>query len=104
LLPERRRNRRKAWLEAAGTLATLQRDPHLQAVSLIGFEDHPTEGRSAAIRSTISFDGVYPSPRSPSQPRGSDTRAVLSEVGFEDGEIEELLSARAAVAVPGAAD
>ncbi len=80
------------------TLETLQRDPHLKAVGLIGFEAHPTEGRTAAIRSTIRFDEAYPPLRSASRPRGWDTRAVLEEVGYSDTEIQELLSAGAATA------
>lgn len=80
------------------TLETLQRDPHLKAVGLIGFEAHPTEGRTAAIRSTIRFDEAYPPLRSASRPRGWDTRAVLEEVGYSDTEIQELLSVGAATA------
>ena len=80
------------------TLESLQRDPHLQAVGLIRFEEHPTEGKSAAIRSTIRFDQAYPSLRTPSQPHGWDTREVLREIGYADDEVEELLSVRAAIA------
>lgn len=80
------------------TLETLQVDPHLQAVKLISMEEHPTEGRTAAIRSTIRFDADYPSAKSPSQPRGWDTRAVLQDVGYAIDEIEQLLSDGSALA------
>lgn len=74
------------------TLETLQVDPHLKAVNLVHMEQHPTEGKTAAIRSTIRFDADYPSPRTPSQPRGWDTRAILEDVGYIGGEIDQLLA------------
>jgi crotonobetainyl-CoA:carnitine CoA-transferase CaiB-like acyl-CoA transferase len=80
------------------TLETLQHDPHLEAVGLICFEEHPTEGKAAAIRSTIRFDETYSPRRTPSQPRGADTRKILEEIGYSMEEIEKLLSAGAAFA------
>lgn len=80
------------------TLETLPHDPHLEAVGLIGFEQHPTEGRTAAIRSSIRFEDAYPPRRSPAQPRGADTCELLREIGYEDDAIEALLSAGAAQA------
>lgn len=78
------------------TLESLRRDPHLEAVDLVRFEDHPTEGRTAAIRSTIRFGDDYPPLRSPSQPRGWETREVLEEIGCPATEIEALLADGAA--------
>jgi len=80
------------------TLESLQRDPHLQAVGLIQHEDHPTEGRTAAIRSSIRFDEAYPALRSPSCPRGWDTASILTELGFGSDEIGGLLESGAAFA------
>jgi crotonobetainyl-CoA:carnitine CoA-transferase CaiB-like acyl-CoA transferase len=80
------------------TLESLQRDPHIAAVELIRFEEHPTEGRTAAIRSTIRFDEAYPPLRTPSQPQGWDTRAILNEMGYAKNEIAELLSTGGAIA------
>lgn len=80
------------------TLESLQQDPHLRAVGLIQHEDHPTEGRTAAIRCSIRFDEDYPPLRSPSLPRGWDTEPILGELGFRDDEIAGLLASKAAFA------
>jgi crotonobetainyl-CoA:carnitine CoA-transferase CaiB-like acyl-CoA transferase len=78
------------------TLETLTNDPHLKAVALIDFENHPTEGKTAVIRSTIKVDGQYPSARSASVPCGWDTTEILSELGFSETEMEQLLIEKAA--------
>jgi len=80
------------------TLESLQLDPHLKAVGLIQHEDHPTEGRTAAIRSSIRFDEGYPALRSASCPRGWDTQPILEELGFGEEEVANLLTNRAAFA------
>lgn len=80
------------------TLDSLRRDPHLEAVGLVRFEDHPTEGRTAAIRSTIRVDDSTLPLRSASTPRGSQTRAVLTQLGYSQTEVDALLASRAAIA------
>lgn len=79
------------------TLETLPHDPHLEAVGLLQYEEHPTEGKTVAIRPTISFDNAYPPLRSFSQPRGWETRALLEEIGFSSPEIKNLLADGAAL-------
>ena len=74
------------------TLETLPNDEHLKAVGLIQPELHPTEGKVYAIRSTVRFDESYPSPRTPSQPRGWETQAVLQEAGYDDAEIKQMIT------------
>ena len=69
------------------TLETLTNDPHLKAVELINFENHPTEGKIAVIRSTIQIDGKYPSARSSAAPCGWDTNEILKDLGFSENEI-----------------
>jgi crotonobetainyl-CoA:carnitine CoA-transferase CaiB-like acyl-CoA transferase len=78
------------------TLETLTNDPHLKAVELIDFENHPTEGKTAVIRSTIKVDGQYPSARSTAAPCGWDTTEILSELGFSETEKEKFLIEKAA--------
>lgn len=77
------------------TLQTLVNDPHLKAVGLLGHEDHPTEGKTAVIRSTVRVNGQYPSAGSAAVPRGWDTNDLLSELGFSPAEKEVFLSKKA---------
>lgn len=81
----------------AHTLETLRADPHLEVVGLITPEDHPVEGPSFAIRSTIRFDDAYPPLREPAQPRGAQTESVLSALGYSPTEIGALQASGAAV-------
>jgi crotonobetainyl-CoA:carnitine CoA-transferase CaiB-like acyl-CoA transferase len=78
------------------TLETLPQDPHLKAVGLLDFENHPTEGKTAVIRSTIQVDGQYPSARSTAAPCGWDTEGVLHELGFSSDEMASLIAQKAA--------
>jgi crotonobetainyl-CoA:carnitine CoA-transferase CaiB-like acyl-CoA transferase len=78
------------------TLETLTNDPHLKAVELINFENHPTEGKTAVIRSTIQINGQYPSARSASVPNGWDTKKILEDLGFDESEIETFTTEKAA--------
>jgi crotonobetainyl-CoA:carnitine CoA-transferase CaiB-like acyl-CoA transferase len=78
------------------TLETLTEDLHLKAVKLIDFENHPTEGKTAVIRSTIQMDGEYPSVRSSSVPCGWDTKEILKDLGFNENEIATLTTEKAA--------
>jgi crotonobetainyl-CoA:carnitine CoA-transferase CaiB-like acyl-CoA transferase len=80
------------------TLSSLQSDPHLEAVGLIQSEAHPTEGTTAAIRSTIRFDDAYPALRAPARPQGWDTRSILEEMGYGEQEVDALLSTGSAIA------
>jgi crotonobetainyl-CoA:carnitine CoA-transferase CaiB-like acyl-CoA transferase len=78
------------------TLETLTDDPHLKAVGLLDFEQHPTEGKTAVIRSTIQVDGAYPSPRSAAVPCGWDTNELLNDLGFSSDEITAFTNQKAA--------
>jgi crotonobetainyl-CoA:carnitine CoA-transferase CaiB-like acyl-CoA transferase len=80
------------------TLVTLQNDEHLQAVGLIAFEQHPTEGQTASLRSSIRVDDEYLPRRAPAQPRGADTKALLNELGYTDMDVDRLIDSGAAEA------
>ncbi|MEY4737584.1 MAG: hypothetical protein RL302_1903 [Pseudomonadota bacterium] len=80
------------------TLETLPHDKHLTAVSLIQHEDHPTEGRTAAIRASIRVDDAYLDLRGCSQPKGWETKQLLEELGYSEGEVDAMLSTGSAFA------
>lgn len=82
------------------TLETLPHDKHLKAVGLIQHEDHPTEGRTAAIRASIRVDNAYLDLRDSSQPKGWETRQLLAELGFSEGEMSTMLNTGSAIASP----
>jgi len=83
--------------QACHTLATLPNDKHLKAVGLIQYEDHPTEGKTAAIRSSIKVDSAHPQLREPSQPKGWETRKLLEEMGYSTDEVAVLFAKGSAV-------
>jgi crotonobetainyl-CoA:carnitine CoA-transferase CaiB-like acyl-CoA transferase len=78
------------------TLETLTEDPHLKAVGLLGYENHPTEGKTAVIRPTIRVDGAYPSARSNAAPCGWNTNELLKDLGYSEAEIDNLIAQNAA--------
>lgn len=84
-------------VQPCNTLESLPEDEHLQAVGLVSSEQHPTEGKVAAIRSTIRFDDTYPPLRGPSQPKGWETRSVLLDAGYSPEEVATLIGEGAAI-------
>jgi crotonobetainyl-CoA:carnitine CoA-transferase CaiB-like acyl-CoA transferase len=84
-------------VQPCNTLESLPEDVHLKAVGLLSSEQHPTEGKVAAIRSTIRFDDTYPPLRGPSQPKGWETRLVLSDAGYTPEEVATLIGEGAAI-------
>jgi crotonobetainyl-CoA:carnitine CoA-transferase CaiB-like acyl-CoA transferase len=86
------------------TLDTLRLDPHLDAVGLVCFEDHPAEGRTAAIRSSIRVDDQTSALLCPAQPRGAQTSRVLAELGYSPADIADLVSVGAALAATSLVD
>lgn len=79
------------------TLESLQRDEHLVAVGLIQHEQHPTEGKTAAIRSTIRVNDSYPDLREFSQPKGWDSKSLLTELGYSIKEIDRFMASGSVV-------
>ena len=83
--------------QACHTLQTLPSDKHLKAVRLIQYEDHPTEGKTAAIRSSIKVNDEYLNLRETSQPKGWETQKLLEEMGFSAEEVTALFAKGSAV-------
>jgi crotonobetainyl-CoA:carnitine CoA-transferase CaiB-like acyl-CoA transferase len=68
-------------------IESLQKDVHLRAVGLFGVEQHPTEGETVTLRSSIVVDGA-PIPASGfAQPRGWESHIVAEDLGFSANEI-----------------
>ncbi len=84
--------------QACHTLQTLPNDKHLKAVGLIQYEDHPTEGKTAVIRSSIKVDSAFLDLRETSQPKGWETQKLLEEMGYSADEVTSLLAKGSAVA------
>jgi crotonobetainyl-CoA:carnitine CoA-transferase CaiB-like acyl-CoA transferase len=78
------------------TLETLPEDPHLKAVSLITHEEHPIEGMTSVIRSTIRTDGKYPPLQGFAEPRGWSTEEILAELGLAPDEVKKAIETEAA--------
>jgi crotonobetainyl-CoA:carnitine CoA-transferase CaiB-like acyl-CoA transferase len=83
--------------QACHTLQTLPNDKHLKAVGLIQYEDHPTEGKTAAIRSSIKVNDAYLNLRETSQPKGWETQKLLEEMGFSAEEVSAFFAKGSAV-------
>lgn len=79
------------------TIETLRNDPHLEAVGLLKPEDHPTEGKTTVLRSSILADGNTLPLRTPSAGKGADTSAVLMAMGYSAAEAQALIDQGAAV-------
>lgn len=77
------------------TLESLVEDPHLSAVRLLSEDEHPTEGRTIAIRPSILVGDASLPLGSIAEPKGWSSRAILAEAGYSTEEIEAMLAAGA---------
>jgi crotonobetainyl-CoA:carnitine CoA-transferase CaiB-like acyl-CoA transferase len=84
-------------VQPCNTLESLPEDEHLKAVGLLSTEQHPTEGKVTAIRTSIRFGDTYPPLRGPSQPKGWETRSVLLDAGYSEKEVADLIEEGAAL-------
>lgn len=83
------------------TLDSLRNDPHLKAVNLFVEDDHPTEGKTIGLRSSLRVDEAsLPLPPF-SQPKGWASRKVLADLGLEEAAIDQLLANGAVLAPQG---
>jgi crotonobetainyl-CoA:carnitine CoA-transferase CaiB-like acyl-CoA transferase len=74
------------------SVGELLQDPHLVATGFFQEYEHPTEGRLRAPRSPFRWHhGTETADRHAPRP-GGDSRAVLTEAGFEAGEIDRLVA------------
>lgn len=82
------------------TLESIFEDPHLQAVGLFQWEDHPSEGRMRRVGVPSSWSGSQPVPGRSAPTPGQHSIEVLQEVGYSDAQIEQL-RAQGIVSAPG---
>jgi crotonobetainyl-CoA:carnitine CoA-transferase CaiB-like acyl-CoA transferase len=74
------------------TVETLQQDPHLAAVGLFGREQHPTEGETITLRSSIVVDGETATTAGAPQPKGWESASVAADIGFTPEQVEALFA------------
>jgi crotonobetainyl-CoA:carnitine CoA-transferase CaiB-like acyl-CoA transferase len=72
------------------TIESLRNDEHLAAVKMFASEEHPSEGETVVLRSSVKFGGEAMSAPGFSQPKGWENTEILSELGFATEEIERL--------------
>src|SRR3546814_16030933 len=72
------------------TLESIFEDPHLQAVGLFQWEDHPSEGRMRRVGVPSSWSGSQPVPGRPAPAPGQHSIEVLHADGYSDAQIEQL--------------
>jgi len=73
------------------TLEALLEDPHLQDVNLFEEIDHPIEGRIRNIRLPTKTTAGWDETVRPAPAVGQDSAAVLTDLGFGEGEIKQLV-------------
>lgn len=83
------------------SLSTIMDDPHLNEIGFFEQQEHPVEGSVRTMRVPSTWSLTQPRHSGPAPTLGQHTRAVLSEIGYSDMEIEELAS-DGVIDVPGA--
>ena len=74
------------------SVESLRDDEHLSAVGMFGSEYHPTEGETTILRSPIAFNGEAEFTQGFAQPRGWESEAIITELGFSQAEKDALIS------------
>jgi crotonobetainyl-CoA:carnitine CoA-transferase CaiB-like acyl-CoA transferase len=78
-------------------LTELPADEHLAAVEMFPRTDHPTEGSIRIVRPPVRFGAAECPLRRPAPRLGEHSREILSEAGFGDDEIADLLTRKVAI-------
>lgn len=91
-----------AWLELLDqadiptmplhTLETIFDDPHLQAVNMFEWIEHPTEGRVRRVAVPTTWTDSQPTPGRPAPQLGEHSAEILKELGYSDAEISSLIA------------
>jgi crotonobetainyl-CoA:carnitine CoA-transferase CaiB-like acyl-CoA transferase len=91
-----------AWLELLDqadiptmplhTLETIFDDPHLKAVNMFEWIEHPTEGRVRRVAVPTTWTESQPTPGRPAPQLGEHSAEILKELGYSDAEISSLIA------------
>lgn len=73
------------------TMASLLRDPHLEAIGFFGMVDHPSEGAVRMMAVPSRWSGTPPQPRGHAPRLGEHSVDVLKEAGYDDEAIAALV-------------
>ncbi|GAB2915662.1 CaiB/BaiF CoA transferase family protein [Paralcaligenes ginsengisoli] len=73
------------------TLESIFDDPHLRAVDLFQWEEHPTEGRLRRVGVPTTWSDSQPEPGRPAPAHGQHSVEVLREAGYRDDEIAAMV-------------
>ena len=76
------------------SLSDVLDDPQVRHLRTFYKQNHPTEGEITAIHRPVLIDGTRDERALPAPTLGEHTEAVLAELGYDEGEIEKLRSAR----------
>jgi formyl-CoA transferase len=74
-------------------LNDLLKNEHLQKVKLFEEYQHPSEGSMRQVRSHYSVTGVEKSADKPAQLIGQSTEEILTNLGLNSEEIQQLAAA-----------
>ncbi len=82
------------------TIPEMQRDPHALAREMIVESEHPVAGRVKGLGAPVKFHEAAPFTTRPAPVFAQHTREVLGELGYGEGEIDELIRARCVASSP----
>ena len=74
------------------TLESLIEDPHLNSIGFFEHIDHPSEGKIRSMRVPSRWSGTQPEPSRHAPQLGEHSFEVLSELGYDDQEIEAFVA------------
>jgi crotonobetainyl-CoA:carnitine CoA-transferase CaiB-like acyl-CoA transferase len=79
------------------TIDGLLDDPHLNDVGFFTEMDHPTEGRILKTKTPNTFSGGMREDTRHAPHIGEQTREILAELGYADGDVEAMVEAGAVI-------